>query len=269
MYLRYVCLVRVAACVIELYCLTLILLHQANIIAEVLNDLTQSSIITMAYPENRLGIYDSIFRGNLYNKPEVQVSLASLAASMSLVVVCLCSSLTLAFYSSPLQLLGSAVETGGPLIIENTCFLDNEFLKYAPVILHGSQASLTASGNYGNVIGDEDLACDFAILFQSTAEADFSLMKTNADFMDMNNFTCVDFNATECANTATPEPTTEPSMAPSRRSRFAPTPEPTILPGTPAPVAAMDAPTPTAGAAGRAITSLSAAAAALTAYFVF
>ena len=75
--------------IIELYRLTLILLRQENIIAEVLNPLTQSTIILMQLAESRLEIYDSIFRGNMYNKPEVQVSLASLGMPVSLVVVCL------------------------------------------------------------------------------------------------------------------------------------------------------------------------------------
>ena len=75
--------------IIELYRLTLILLHQENTIAAGVTDLTQSTIIFMPFPVNRLEIYDSIFRGNMYNKPEVQVSLASLGMPVSLVVVCL------------------------------------------------------------------------------------------------------------------------------------------------------------------------------------
>ena len=142
--------------------------------------------------------------------------------------------------------MGAAIEAAGPLIVKNCCFLDNEFLRYAPVVLIEQFATLTASENYGNVIGDPNLACDFAISFDDVV-----------DYENLQNFRCVEFDATECAaRMATPEPTT-------------PTPEPTILPGTPAPVVATDAPTPTAGASGRAIISLSAAAAALTAYFVF
>jgi hypothetical protein len=146
--------------------------------------------------------------------------------------------------------------------------VDNEFLKYAPVVLIGSEgveAVLTASENYGNVTGDEDLACDFAITFPSYgAFVGFDNTSTN--------FACVEFDATECEKVSTSAPTevAEPTMAPTTRPiRFtsAPSPGPTIRQSTPAPVAATDF--PTAGAAGRAIISLSAAAAALTAYFVF
>jgi hypothetical protein len=248
----------------ELYRLTLTLLHQANIIAPKTTSFHQSSIIKMEYPWNRLEIYDTIFLNNLYDQP-AQVSLASLAVSMSLVVVCLAvrspspSSQNLENLGQTLQELGSAVETTGPVTIENTCFVDNEFLKYAPVILRASEAVLTSSGNYGNVIGDEKLACDFAISFRN-----------QEDFENMNDATCFNFTATECAATRTPEPTMEPTKAPVRTPRFTPypTPRPTI---SPAPsVTASDSPSdaPTAAAAGRAIISLSAMAVALTAHFV-
>jgi hypothetical protein len=149
--------------------------------------------------------------------------------------------------------LGSAIETYGPLKIENTCFLDNQFLGYAPIVLLRKEAVLTASGNYVNVIGDVDLECDFAISFESLP-----------DFVNRSDFTCFEFDATECLkSTPAPVVTVEPTMAPVRAYRTPlPTPEPSQ-----APVAATDA--PTAGAAGRAIIRLSAAAAALTAYFVF
>jgi ABC-type glycerol-3-phosphate transport system permease component len=86
--------------IIELYRLTLIILYQANAI-EIEQDFAQSAIIAAVYPENRLEIYDSVFQDNLYNQPFVQVSLASLAVSVSLVVVwlavCSLSSFVLLF----------------------------------------------------------------------------------------------------------------------------------------------------------------------------
>jgi hypothetical protein len=131
--------------------------------------------------------------------------------------------------------------------------------------LIGSEAVLIASENYVNVTGDEDLACDFAITFPAFRPfEDFTVNSTN--------FACVAFDATECQKVVTSAPTEvpEPTMAPTTRTRrftSAPSPGPTIRQSTPAPVAATEF--PTAGAAGRAIISLSAAAAALTAYFVF
>ena len=120
----------------------------------------------------------------MYNLTDAQVSLTSVAVSTSLAVVCLAIRSPSPFLSFPLQLSGSAVDTGGPIAIENTGFLYNEFLKYAPIILVGSQAVLTASGNYVNVIDDEILECDFAIKFQN-----------NVDFEANTNFECIALTA--------------------------------------------------------------------------
>lgn len=157
--------------------------------------------------------------------------------------------------------MGSAVNAAGLITIENTCFLDNEFLRYAPVILYGPQAVLTASENYGNgnVTGDEQLACEFAIQFNRIA-----------DFENLENFECIDFDATECnvtIPTLAPVEVVEPSSAPSRTPRIFDTPAPTPLPTPQTAVPATEA--PTSGATGRVIISLSAAAVALTAYFGF
>jgi hypothetical protein len=158
--------------------------------------------------------------------------------------------------SSPLQSFGCAVQSYGPVTIENTCFLDNEFSKYAPVVLLGGTAVFTASENYGNVFGDENLECDFAISF-----------KNIQDFGEVTNFTCTEFDAPECTKTITTAPAefVEPTMAPSRGSNIVPeteTPQPSG-----SPVAATDSPGD--GAAGKVIIRRSAAAAALTAYFLF
>jgi hypothetical protein len=112
-----------------------------------------TAVVSASFPDVRLQIYDSIFRNNMYNLTDAQLS-------------------------------GSAVDTGGPITIENTGFLYNEFLKYAPIILVGSQAVLTASGNYVNVIDDEILECDFAIKFQN-----------NVDFEANTNFECIALTA--------------------------------------------------------------------------
>jgi hypothetical protein len=231
------------------------------------SDIAQSAVVAAIFPEDRLEIYGSIFKNNMYNLPEVQSS-------------------------------GSAVEAAGPITIENTRFLDNSFLKYAPVVLVSSQAVLTASGNSVNVIGDENLECDFAIQFP-TIDA----------FLDNTNFECIALTAAASdapsnaptdapSNAPVPtnapvinsEPTIEPSKDPTIAPTIAPSNEPTIAPTiepttaaarfVPATTATTPQPTivptdasttdaPTAGAAGRVIKSLSAAAVALTAYFVF
>jgi hypothetical protein len=147
-------------------------------------------------------------------------------------------------FSSTLQNLGSAVESTGPVKIENTCFIDNEFRRYAPVNLRGPKAVLTTSGNYGNVFGDENLACDFAMTFP-----------TIDDYEKNRNFACIDYDApsdfdpAECARREGTAPfTRNPTKAPTNQT---------------------PSPTPEDGAAGRVVISLSAAAAALTAYLVF
>jgi hypothetical protein len=76
--------------IIAIYRLMLILLQQDNTIAPPgASGLVQSSIVTTLFPEDRVHIYDSIFLNNMYNLPDVQVSLASLAVPMPLGVVCL------------------------------------------------------------------------------------------------------------------------------------------------------------------------------------
>jgi hypothetical protein len=128
------------------------------------------------------------------------------------------------------------VEAFGPLTIENCCFIDNDLLRYGTVVMKGPHAVLTTSGNYGNVIDDENVACDFAIIFP-----------TLEDFENLDNFSCLEFDApldfdppTQCAKWSSSDPTAK---------------EPTAAPDS--------------AAAGRVILSLSAAAAALTAYFIF
>ena len=66
-----------------------------------------------------------------------------------------------------------------------------------------SEAVLAASDNYGNVIDDPELACNFATLFDKSEE----------------DFTCQEINATECSATTygllTADPTLEPTQAPT------------------------------------------------------
>jgi hypothetical protein len=150
--------------------------------------------------------------------------------------------------SPPPQGLGAAIESVGPLIIKNCCFLDNEFLRYAPVVLIEQFATLTASENYGNVIDDPDLACNFAISFDDVV-----------DYEKLQNFRCVEFDADECKReitfTDSPVEAGEPSEAPSRSPRF-----------TPSPGGTTNAPDGS-GADGRSIMFLSTAVAAVAVYF--
>jgi hypothetical protein len=153
----------------------------------------------------------------------------------------------------PPQGLGAAIEAVGPLIVKNCCFLDNEFLRYAPVVLIEEFATLTASENYGNVIGDPDLACDFAIFFDDVV-----------DYENVQNFRCVEFDATECTHRGDPLPPDSPVMAPtpdmppSRPTRF--TEAPAMTPGDTTNAL-------TAGADGSSIMFLSTAVAAVAVYF--
>jgi hypothetical protein len=74
--------------IIKFYRLTVILLHQNIMIPPVVPGAPLvNSIVLMDFPENRLQIYDSTFLNNKFNKPEVQVSLASLAVSFSLLEI--------------------------------------------------------------------------------------------------------------------------------------------------------------------------------------
>jgi hypothetical protein len=76
----------------------------------------------------------------------------------------------------------------------------------------GDKAVLTASENYGNLIDDPNLECEFAIFFENSL-----------DFENLENFHCQEFDSTKCNKTATPasknfNPTQAPStMAPSLR----------------------------------------------------
>jgi hypothetical protein len=121
-------------------------------------------------------------------------------------------------------------------------------------------AVLTASENYGNVIGDPNLACNFAIFFD-----DF------VDFENLQNFQCQEFDATGCKKT-TQAPVDvhneEPTQAPSadRTSR----PHPTASPVAPTlvPTRTVDPPTPSGAADGRSIAMfLSTAVATVVLYF--
>jgi hypothetical protein len=61
-------------------------LHQGNMVAQ-MGGTGGTAVVTSAFPENNIQIYNSSFMRNMFNKPEVQVSVASLAVSMSLVVI--------------------------------------------------------------------------------------------------------------------------------------------------------------------------------------
>jgi hypothetical protein len=164
-------------------------------------------------------------------------------------------------FSSPLQGIGSMIESVAPITVENCCFLDNDLLRYGSVVMKNAGAVLTSSGNYGNVLDDKDVACEFAISFQN-----------QDDFEKLENYDCLkfdapaDFDPSTCVTrpTRAPSLTTEPTMAPTRTFRFDPV---TTRPTQTSQLGTTDA--PTAGAAGRVAQSLSAAAAALTVYFVY
>ena len=219
---------------------------QENEIAEP-GPFTKSAIIASEYPENRFEVYDTSFENNEYNDPTIQVSHSKFAL-LKLFYRLLFHSLTQTLCSPPPQGLGAAIEAVGPVIIKNCCFLDNEFLRYAPVVLIEQFATLTASGNFGNVIGDPDLKCDFAISFDNVL-----------DYENLENFRCIEFDANECniaPRITTPPEMGAPTQAPSRRpSRF----EPTASPATAAPTGS--------GADGRSIMFLSTAVAAVAVYF--
>jgi hypothetical protein len=108
-------------------------------------------------------------------------------------------------------------------------------------------AVLTASDNYGDGIGDGNLECEFAIFFDNYV-----------DFEKLQNFTCQEFDATECDKSDyyfPPVEVFEPTQAPSRTPR-------TFRPNGPTPDADTDADT----ADGRSIMFLSTAVAAMAVY---
>jgi hypothetical protein len=125
------------------------------------------------------------------------------------------------------------------------------------VIMIDRFAVLTASENYGNVIGDPNLACNFAIFFD-----DF------VDFENLQNFQCQEFDATGCKKT-TQAPAVqeeEPTQAPWITHM----PRPTASPVAPTlvPTRTVDPPTPSGAADGRSIAMfLSTAVATVVLYF--
>lgn len=63
--------------------------------------------------------------------------------------------------------VGYAIRSFGPTTIESSCFVNNVFNKYGPVILYGDQYS--ALNNYVEAT-QSDLTCEFAALFSSKDE---------------------------------------------------------------------------------------------------
>jgi hypothetical protein len=109
--------------------------------------------------------------------------------------------------------------------MKNSCFLDNDFLRQAPVMTFGNP-EVVVEGVYGTP--DEDVECQFIAEFES-----------GAGLEQLVNFTCVEYDADTCLAAApeTPPPKITPApVQPTRVPRrtdspsIAPVPEPTTAP---------------------------------------
>jgi len=93
---------------------------------------------------------------------------------------------------------GYAIRSFGPLTLESTCFIDNEFLNHGPVLVYGTQYS--ASNNYVES-SQQDLTCELSALFNSR------------DDMAGGTPSCESSDASVCAFSQ--GPTSSPTISPS------------------------------------------------------
>ena len=78
--------------------------------------------------------------------------------------------------------------------MKNTCFLDNNFRREAPVMVFDGHP-VEASNNYGTQ--DDDVACQFLIEFPNDAALEA-----------LQNYTCIEYDADSCqATEPVPSPT--------------------------------------------------------------
>lgn len=109
--------------------------------------------------------------------------------------------------------VGYAVRSFGPTTIESSCFVNNVFSNYGPVVLYGNQYS--AFNNYVEPT-QSDLTCEFTALFSSQDE-----------IVDGNVPQCELSDAISCAFSQ--PPTLAPSVGPTP-APVKPTPAPALAP---------------------------------------
>jgi hypothetical protein len=85
------------------------------------------------------------------------------------------------------QSTGWAISTDSALTIQNTCFIDNNFIREAPVIVFDEQP-VVASNNFGTF--DDRVACQFIIEIPDDEALE-----------DLEKFTCIEYDAAECKAT--------------------------------------------------------------------
>ena len=126
------------------------------------------------------------------------------------------------------------IDTSGPILIEETCFTDNE-IGVAPVVVYAN--TWAAKDNFGsfNKINGADPVCPFIADFQNQAQFEFFRPS------------CFNFDVFDtCRADGTARPTSSPSATPTVTASSAPTvTQPSSSPSTSAPSMAGATPAPT------------------------
>jgi hypothetical protein len=113
--------------------------------------------------------------------------------------------------------VGYAMRSFGPTTVESSCFVDNVFQKYGPILVYGNQYS--ALNNYVEA-SQSDLTCELAALFSSQDEM--------AEGADESSPRCELSDAVSCAFSQAP--TIAPTVVPVAPTSL--TPEKPIIPPT-------------------------------------
>lgn len=110
--------------------------------------------------------------------------------------------------------IGYAIRSFGPLVIEDSCFNDNTFMKDGPVIVYG--ANYNATNNYAPTNTTEGLSCSFLAVFYSlhgmTGEETPECVEPDVDTCQVN-------------LRPTPAPSMGPTPAPTRSGKGSSSPQ--------------------------------------------
>lgn len=119
--------------------------------------------------------------------------------------------------------VGYAIRSFGPITVDSSCFVDNTFHNYGPILVYGNQFS--ALNNYVDA-SQSDLFCEFAALFNS--------QDGMAENVDDGGPRCELSDAATCAFSQAPTiaPSVGPTLKPSTATQITPTPETPVVPPT-------------------------------------
>lgn len=174
-------------------------------------------MVTSVTPETILIFEDVIFRNNDYGDSTLKVRRLRWI-SLGRLIIFLVSTL-----SSRSQNSSSAILSRGPVTLRNTCFIDNSFIRDAPVISFAN-AALDSSNNFVSPTND-DLSCLLVATYPD-----------QTTFENGTDVTCTTSDAESCqaemppTSPSQPTPVGSPTRIPVPRATLAPVSPPSRSP---------------------------------------